>query len=426
MRRLSLALAAGLTLSPAALAQQPATVVDALVADGNFTTLVTAVQTAGLDTALQGPGPFTVFAPDDAAFAALPPGVLSGLLADPAALADVLLFHVAGAELQSPAVLAGGTAASLLGPSLEFGVGANGPFVEDALISGVDLLAGNGVIHTIASVLTPPDSIGTGISKANGFSVLTSVLQQTGLDVVLDGDGPFTLFAPTDAAFAKIPDADLQALLADPVALANVLQYHVIGGSVFSDAVLAGGEATMLQGDKITLTGFNENQLYVNGSFIQGKDFEAKNGVVHVIDEVLLPGQPNLVEYLDFFDSFSTLRTALGAASLNGTLEGPGPFTLFAPTDRAFAKLPPGTVPGLLNDIPALTDVLTYHVIAGEFLAVDVAGLTSATTLQGSDVNFSNSRGMFMVNSSLIQVFDVQVSNGVIHVIDEVLLPPAP
>jgi uncharacterized surface protein with fasciclin (FAS1) repeats len=140
----------------------------------------------------------------------------------------------------------------------------------------------------------------------------------------------------------------------------------------------------MLQGDKITLTGFNENQLYVNGSFIQGKDFEAKNGVVHVIDEVLLPGQPNLVEYLDFFDSFSTLRTALGAASLNGTLEGPGPFTLFAPTDRAFAKLPPGTVPGLLNDIPALTDVLTYHVIAGEFLAVDVAGLTSATTLQGS------------------------------------------
>ena len=426
MRRLSLALAAGLIVSPAALAQQPATVVDALVADGNFTTLVTAVQTAGLDTALQGPGPFTVFAPDDAAFAALPPGALAGLLADPDALTDVLLFHVAGSELQSPAVLSGGTAASLLGPSLKFGVDASGPFVEDAAISSVDLLAGNGVIHTISSVLTPPDSIGTGISKANGFSVLTSVLQQTGLDAVLDGDGPFTLFAPTDAAFAKIPAADLQALLADPVALANVLQYHVIAGSVFSDTVLAGGEATMLQGDKITLTGLAPGRLFVNGSFIQAKDFEAKNGVVHVIDTVLLPGQPNVVEYLNSFDAFSTLRTALQAANLDGTLQGPGPFTLFAPTDRAFAKLPAGTVPGLLNDIPALTDILTYHVIAGEFLAIDVAGLTSAPTLQGADVNFSNSRGMFMVNSSLIQVFDVQVSNGVIHVIDEVLLPPAP
>jgi transforming growth factor-beta-induced protein len=424
MRRLPLALATALSLSPTALAQQPATVVDALVADGNFTTLVTAVQTAGLDGALSGPGPFTVFAPDDAAFAALPPGALSGLLADPAALADVLLFHVVGEELQSPAVVAGGMAASLLGPSLEFGLGANGPFVEDALISSVDLLAGNGVVHTLSSVLTPPDSIGTGIGKANGFSVLTSALQQSGLDVVLDGDGPFTLFAPTDAAFAKIPAADLQALLADPVALANVLQYHVIGGSVLSDAVLAGGEATMLQGDKITLTGVNANKLYVNGAFIQGKDFEAKNGIVHVIDEVLLPGQPNVIEYLDLFESYSTLRTALEAASLTSTLEGPGPFTLFAPTDRAFAKLPAGTVPGLLADIPALTDVLTYHVIAGEFLAVDVAGLTSAMTLQGADVNFSGNRGMFMVNSSLIQVFDVQVSNGVIHVIDEVLLLP--
>lgn len=426
MRRLSLALSAALVLSQAAYAQQPATVVDALVADGNFTTLVTAVQTAGLDTALAGPGPFTVFAPDDAAFAALPAGALSGLLADPAALADVLLFHVAGEELLSPAVLAGGSSASLLGPSLEYGVGPNGAFVEDALISAVDLQAGNGVIHTISSVLTPPDSIGTGIAKAQGFSVLTSVLQQTGLDAVLDGDGPFTLFAPTDAAFAKIPTADLQALLADPVALANVLQYHVIGGKVFSDTVAAGGEATMLQGDLITLTSIFGKKLYVNGSFIQGADFEAKNGVVHVIDEVLLPGQPDVIEYLNFFDEYSTLRTALDAASLTSTLEGSGPFTLFAPTDRAFAKLPMGTVPQLLNDIPTLSGILTYHVVAGEFLAVDVAGLTSAPTLQGADVNFSGTGSTFLVNSSLIQVFDVQVSNGVIHVIDEVLMPPMP
>lgn len=122
---------------------------------------------------------------------------------------------------------------------------------------------------------------------------------------------------------------------------------------------------------------------------------------------------------------FNTLVTAVTAAGLADTLAGEGPFTVFAPTDDAFAALPAGTVEALLNDIPALTDVLLYHVVAGKVMAADVANLTSATTLEGSDINISvTDDGVFLNDTVKVIITDIEASNGVIHVIDSVLLPP--
>jgi uncharacterized surface protein with fasciclin (FAS1) repeats len=122
---------------------------------------------------------------------------------------------------------------------------------------------------------------------------------------------------------------------------------------------------------------------------------------------------------------FSTLVAAVQAAGLVDTLNGDGPFTVFAPTNEAFAKLPAGTVEGLLNDIPALTSILTYHVVAGEVKAADVVGLSSATTVQGADFTITVKDGKVFLNDTLqVIVTDIQASNGVIHVIDSVLLPP--
>ena len=123
---------------------------------------------------------------------------------------------------------------------------------------------------------------------------------------------------------------------------------------------------------------------------------------------------------------FETLVAALQAADLAETLAGEGPFTVFAPTDDAFAALPEGTVEGLLNDIPALTDILLYHVISGRVMAADVVELDAATTLQGSDITITvNDDGVFLNDTIQVTVTDIEASNGVIHVIDGVLLPPA-
>ena len=120
--------------------------------------------------------------------------------------------------------------------------------------------------------------------------------------------------------------------------------------------------------------------------------------------------------------SFNTLVAAVKAAGLVDTLKGPGPFTVFAPTDEAFNKLPAGTVDSLLKDIPKLTAILTYHVVAGKVLAADVVKLKSATTVEGSDVKIDASNGV-KVNDATVTTPDVAADNGVIHIIDTVLLP---
>jgi uncharacterized surface protein with fasciclin (FAS1) repeats len=131
---------------------------------------------------------------------------------------------------------------------------------------------------------------------------------------------------------------------------------------------------------------------------------------------------PNIVEVAVAAGSFKTLVAAVTAAGLGETLSGPGPFTVFAPTDDAFAKLPAGTVDGLLKDIPALTKVLTYHVVSGKVMAADAAKLTNAKTVEGSELKINASDGVKINNATVTQA-DIEASNGVIHVIDSVLLP---
>jgi len=131
----------------------------------------------------------------------------------------------------------------------------------------------------------------------------------------------------------------------------------------------------------------------------------------------------NIVDTAANAGSFSTLVTAIKAANLVDTLKGAGPFTVFAPTDEAFAKLPSGTVEALLKDIPKLKKVLTYHVVSGKVMASDVVKLKSATTVEGSDVKIDATNGSVKVNNATVATPDVAADNGVIHVIDTVLLP---
>ena len=130
----------------------------------------------------------------------------------------------------------------------------------------------------------------------------------------------------------------------------------------------------------------------------------------------------NIVETATTAGSFKTLVAAVKAAGLGDTLSGPGPFTVFAPNDEAFAELPPGTVEGLLGDIPKLTQILTFHVVPGKLMAADVVKLTSAKTVQGQNVTIDAKNGV-KINDAMVITPNIEADNGVIHVIDRVILP---
>ncbi|MBX3353694.1 MAG: fasciclin domain-containing protein [Phycisphaeraceae bacterium] len=150
----------------------------------------------------------------------------------------------------------------------------------------------------------------------------------------------------------------------------------------------------------------------------------ASNGVIHVIDSVILPSGKNIVETAVGAGSFKTLAAALEAAGLVSALEGEGPFTVFAPTDEAFAKLPAGTVESLLKpeNRETLKGILLYHVVSGRVFSEDVVKLSEAKTLQGSPVKVSTAGGVKINNAKVVKT-DINATNGVIHVIDTVILP---
>jgi uncharacterized surface protein with fasciclin (FAS1) repeats len=428
-------LSLALTALPAQ-AQTNRDLVDVLANDPNFSTLVTAIQTVdaagivpgGLINTLKGPGPFTVFAPDNAAFAALPAGVLPSLLANPADLADVLFYHVLPAQVTAATVLQGGKAKTLLGNKVSFSTSGGSAFVNTSQILTVDKFVDNGVIHSIDAVLSPsdaPNSIFDILDQDAEFTLLTAAIKAAGLQSTLEGPGPFTLLAPVNGAFLNLPAGALRGLLNNPAALADVLKFHVIPGSFRASVVVTLATAPTVQGSTIFVNPTPAG-LFVDEAQVIQTDVLASNGIVHVISDVLDPAPTTVVEFLQTNSNFSTLVTAVGAAGLGSTLSGSGPFTVFAPTNRAFNKLAPGTLAGLLANPTQLGNVLKYHVVPGKFFAADVLQLTTAPTVLGPVVNFSAAGNTVFVNQSKIQLFDIELSNGVIHAIDTVLTVPGP
>ncbi len=407
------------------------TIVEIAVADGRFETLVAALGAADLVETLSGEGAFTVFAPTDDAFAKLPEGTVEALLEDIPALTDILLYHVVSGEVSAEAVIALEEAATLLGDNVSIRVEDGNVYINDSMVVITDIMASNGVIHVIDSVLLPPaeeESLGSivDIAVADGrFTTLVAALQAAGLAETLAGEGAFTVFAPTDDAFAKLPEGTVEALLEDIPALTDILLYHVVSGEVLAEQVVTLNSAKALN-EKFVEIEVMDGMVYLNDAQVVITDIQADNGVIHVIDTVLLPpeSQGSIVEIAVADGRFETLAAALGAADLVETLSNEGLFTVFAPTDDAFAKLPEGAVEALLEDIPALTDILLYHVVSGKVTAEEVIVLEEAETLLGENISIRVEDGNVYINDAMVIITDIMADNGVIHVIDTVLLPP--
>ncbi|MEQ8821261.1 MAG: fasciclin domain-containing protein [Sumerlaeia bacterium] len=263
---------------------------------------------------------------------------------------------------------------------------------------------------------------------ADGFNTLVAAVQAAGLVDALKGEGPFTVFAPTDEAFAALPEGTVETLLKpeNKELLVSILTYHVVSGKVKAKNVVELDHAETLNGQRVDIE-VTDAGVKVDGANVVATDIKASNGIIHVIDAVILPESKDLVDLAMAHEDFNTLGAAVGAAGLAEALRGEGPFTIFAPTDAAFAALPDGTVEGLLEPgaKDQLAGILKYHVVPGRIYSDQALKAGSATTLEGGDLKIVVKDGVAMVNGAKIVQTDIEAANGVIHVIDGVLLPSA-
>ena len=420
----------------------PATVVDIVVNSPVHNVLEAAVLQADLAGALSGDGPFTVFAPTDDAFLALA-GALGAtaeeLLALPE-LADILLYHVVGGTALSTDLSDGQFITTLNGADVVVTINDEGIFINNAQVTVADVVAGNGVVHVIDAVLLPTDApeptntVVDIVVNSPVHNVLEAAVLQADLAGALSGDGPFTVFAPTDDAFLALAGAlgaTAEDLLALPE-LADILLYHVVGGTALSSDLADGQTIATLNGAEVTVT-INEAGIFINDAQVTVADLVADNGVVHVIDAVLIPPTPEptntVVDIIVNSDIHTILEAAVLEADLAGALSGEGPFTVFAPTDEAFAALAEalGATAADLLALPELAEILLYHVVGTTAFSTDLSDGQMVATLNGAEVEVSiECDGSIFINDAQVILADIEADNGVVHVLDAVLIPPTP
>ncbi|WP_419194834.1 fasciclin domain-containing protein [Novipirellula herctigrandis] len=263
--------------------------------------------------------------------------------------------------------------------------------------------------------------------EAGSFKTLAVALEAADLIGTLKGDGPFTVLAPTDEAFSKLPEGTVETLLKpeNKQDLINILTYHVVPGAVPGKVIVKLSDADTLNGQRVTI-GFSEARLKVDGANVVGSDIECSNGIIHVVDQVILPAADDIPTAASKAGSFTTLLAAARAAGLVEALSGEGPITIFAPTDEAFAKLADGTVSSLLKpeNKAKLASILKYHVVAGRVYSDEALAAGEAKTLSGGSVRIAIDGDAAKVNDAVLIATDMDTSNGVIHVIDSVMIPP--
>lgn len=281
---------------------------------------------------------------------------------------------------------------------------------------------------TTSALISPPTRAADVVdvaAEAGSFETLIAAAKAADLVPALKGHGPMTVFAPTDDAFDKLPDGTVASLLEpeNKNQLQTILKFHVVPGRVDASGVARRRVLNSLADQRLDVS-FTGGSITVNDARVVTPNVRADNGVIHVIDSVMMPETKNIVEIAQAAE-FTTLVKAVKAAGLVDALSSDGPFTVFAPTDDAFGKLDSGTLESLLQpeNKAQLRAILKYHVVSGRVYADDVIGGGRAETLQGQRVTTAFNDGQLRVDDAAITTTGIDTSNGVIHVIDSVLLP---
>ncbi len=258
------------------------------------------------------------------------------------------------------------------------------------------------------------------------LSTLVAAIKAAGLADDLASADSITVFAPTNEAFERLPKGTVERLLRpeNRHELQRILKYHVSAGELRAREAARQVSADTLAGPRVSIQQRGDT-LEIDAARVIAADIDGKNAVVHLIDRVLLPPDMNIAETAERVGSFSKLLAAADAAGFLDDLRGRGPYTVLAPTDRAFSKLPTKTVSSLLEpgNREALRRVLRNHIIKGRVFADEAVAARSTTNAAHEQLRFALADGRLKVNGVTVRRTDVQARNGIIHVIDEVLVP---
>ena len=426
---------------------EPASIYEIANRIQNLSTLLTALQKAGLENTLNGTGNYTVFAPNNAAFKKLTPEKLTELLQpeNKNTLNTILLTHVV--DLYFKAEDNKNVSANVItvgGETLKVSKSGNIVIVEtsegEATVIDQNFEARNGILHVIDTVLlTKPRTIYEVANRTKNLITFVKALDTAGLANKLNCTGKFTVFAPNDEAFEKLSSEKVADLLKpkNEYIFQLLLLTHVVDGvhkaenipnSAFMIETVGGEEITLMKPKETIIVETSRSKANVIVTNI-----EATNGIVHVIDTVLLPEPPTIFEISKGTRFFSNLTVAIEHADLVNTLNGNGNFTVFAPNDNAFAKLAPKDLDELLNprNKKKLRDILLTHVLNTVIRAEDIKdGLQKIKTVGGTSLTVKKSEGAVTVETSqgMSKVTDtnIEARNGIVHVIDSVLEPDLP
>ncbi len=515
---------------------KPATVFDIIENSASHNILEAAINAAQLDEALKGEGPFTLFAPTDAAFSALPDGTIAALLEDPTGdLAQILLYHVVNAKAMSTDLSDGQMIVTLQGKEVKVTIMDGKVYINDAMVSMANIEADNGVVHVIDAVLMPPvdvnlstnDTYGDILVDANGKTLYFFSMAADGNAMCIDGclnnwpifyahnlalgEGldeddfasidrgngvmqttykgwPLYYFAgdknPGETKgegvinkwFVAKPNYTIMLVDNQLTGLNNVnykgdytpgdeiIQYFTDdkGNTIYTrvndsknknnftkedfsnnaawpiyeedDFVVPSKLDKQLFG---TIDVFGKTQMTYKGwpLYFFGRDeMRGDNkgvsipnpGIWPVAQAAMMAATNTVYDVIKNSDDHNTLEAAINAAELDGALMGDGPFTVFAPTDAAFNALSEGTVAALLEDPTGdLAQILLYHVVGSKAMSTDLSDGEMIVTLQGESVTISIMKGEVKINNALVTIADIAAENGVVHVIDAVLLPPS-
>lgn len=384
----------------------------------NFATFAQTVETSGLQAEFQADRPLTVFAPTDAAFAA----AQADLPNDPDLLANVLLSHTATPTLSTVNLRQMASVRSVGGARFLLGFDTEPPTIGPATFTrAVDIRASNGIVHGIDRVLFPP-RIDQAVARNADLTVLEAAVAAAdpGIQALLAGDEPVTLFAPSDAAFEGV---DVEELLADPTRLNDLLGFHVVQGQVLSSDLTDGQVLAMANGATVTVRITNGVVRLDDGVGtpvrIGQPNLRFLNGAVHILEGVL---RPNHLEEIVRATGLQSFLELLRDTGLNDQLLVGGPLTVFGPTDAALADV---DLDGL-NPFVVET-ILLSHLVDGAFSSAQIAMATDLPALTKLDleVGSSTTTGLSVGGAAIGDVVDVQASNGVVHTLDGIIVPPA-
>ena len=401
-------------------------VVDAASKRYNFSTLVDLVVQANLAGTLSDENSsFTVFAPTNEALAKIPDEVLNSLTTED--LVNILTYHVLPNQVTSNQLQPTQDVATVNGQEIFIEVDGGATINGYANITATDVLTNNGVIHVIDEVLLPEGYRDANvIDQAKDLGIFTTLLdavESAGLTNTLKYDGDFTVFAPTDEAFAKLPSGLLESLTTEQ--LTEILTYHVLSGEVFADDLMESQAPSALTDEALYITKDGMNVTINGTSSVVTADVDVSNGVIHAIDEVLIPNELlNIGQIASKNYDLSTLVGLVSDAGLVQTLESDEPFTLFAPTNAAFDAIS-STLDGLTDE--QVSEILQYHVVISEDVMDSIEDGQIIETVQSEEITIAidGDRSVTINGSANVVTLYLSGTNGVIHIIDEVLIPPS-